>query len=93
MYKIRDILEEAYQVNFYSKEYLPVVNGLVDDSLISSRKKTVLSFGMNYLREDFVEVTKSYPKNDQIEVDFGLDFVVLKGDEYRRLIKLLDKYE
>lgn len=93
MHKVREILEEVYQVNLRTKEHLPVENGVIDEALISSRKKATLSFGVNYLREDFVEVHKSFPENGEVEVDFGIDLVVLKGEDYRRLMKLLDKYE
>jgi len=93
MHKIREILEEAYTVMVSSKESVPLVDGLIDEAILADKTKKLMSFGMHYLRTDFVEVEKKFPKNDEVEVDLHMDFVVIKGDEYRRLMKLMDKYE
>ena len=93
MNKIREILEEVYQVNCSTKETFLLENNLLDEAHLATRKNALLSFGMHYLRDDFVEVVKKYPSNNQMEVELGLDFVVMQGEDYRRLMKLLDKYE
>ena len=90
MRKIREILEECYQVNFTSKEHLSIGEGILDESVLSNRKKQILSFATHYLKEDFVEVHKGFPEKGEVEVEFSLDFVVLKGEDYRRLMKLIE---
>jgi hypothetical protein len=93
MHKIREILEEGHTVMVTANENIPMENGIIDDIVLADRKKKLMSFGMHYLRDDFVKEEKSFPEDNEIEVKLHLDFVVLQGDDYRRLMKLIDRYE
>lgn len=91
MSRIEDILDEAFQVNLTMKESLPVTNGILDRDELLNRKKRLLEFSMDYLKDSFVTVKQYFPdlETDMSEVDLSVDFVVITGEQYRRLRKLI----
>lgn len=91
---IRDILEEGYQVNLTMKGPVEVdVTGELDPQTLRENTDKLFKFVTDYLKTDFMEIKKGFPKQGVAEVDLSIDMVVLKGEDYRRIIKELDKYE
>lgn len=91
---IRDILEEGYQVNLRMQVPVEVEPGEYPDSQKTRiAEDRLFKFLTDYLRKDFLLKTVSFPKNGIAEVDLGIDMVCIKGDDYRRIMDKLDKYE
>lgn len=90
---IREILEEGYQVNLTMKGSIDIENGIPDDKQIREHQDKLFKFVSDYLKKDFVEVKKSFPKDGEAEIEMSIDIIVLKGEDYRRIMKYLDRYE
>ena len=88
---IREILEDAYQVNLTMKTEVAVEPGEYP-SLVALEKTEdkLFKFVTDYLRKEFIERKVGFPKQGVAEVDVSVDMVCLRGDDYRRIIKHLD---
>lgn len=93
MDSIREIINDGYQVTLTMKEAIPLNNGFLDREVLDDRKRKVMSFAIDYIKSDFIDVKQSFPKDEIAEVDLSIDMVILHGDEYRRLKRILDRYE
>ncbi|MGK2864874.1 MAG: hypothetical protein ACSLE0_23280 [Chitinophagaceae bacterium] len=90
---IREILEEGRQVNLTMRGPVEVEDGLPDEATIRKQGDKLFKFVTDYLRKDILEMKKGFPKDGEAEVELSIDIVVLKGEDYRRIMKYLDKYE
>lgn len=90
---INDLLEEGYQVNLTMKGPVKAVDGQLDKKTLDENTTKLFKFVTDYLKKDFLEVKKSFPKKGIVEVDLSIDMVVMKGEDFRQLRKLLERYE
>lgn len=90
---ISELLDEGYQVTLTMKESIPVNDGIVDEYKLDVSKRKVMSFAIDYIKTDFIEVKKGFPIDNIAEVDLSIDMVIMKGEDFRRLRKLAEKYE
>jgi len=89
-----DILEDGYQVNMTMKGPVEVDSkGELDNQTVRQSTDKLFKFVTDYLRKDFLEIKKEFPKQGVAEVDLSIDMVVLKGDDYRKLKRIADRYE
>ena len=88
---IREILDDAYQVNLTMKGPVEVEKGLYPDkATIRENEDKLFKFVTDYLRGEFLEKKIGFPKKGIAEIDLTIDMVVLKGEDYRKILKLLD---
>lgn len=90
---IREILEEGRQVNMTMKGPIEVENGMPNEIQIKENSEKLFKFVTDYLRKDFVKIKKGFPKNGEADVELSIDIVVLDGEDYRRIMKYIDKHE
>lgn len=91
---IREILEEAYQVNLTMKTDVAVEPGEYPDiTVLEGNENKLFKFVTDYLRREFIERKVAFPKDGMAEVEFGIDMVCLKGEDYRKLMKRLSHLE
>jgi hypothetical protein len=87
---INDLLDEGYQVNLTMKGPVPAKDGLLNENTLEENKDKLFKFVTDYLKKEFLEVKKGFPKKGIAEVDLSIDMVVMKGEDFRRLRKLLE---
>lgn len=91
---IRDLLiENSYNVSLNMAGKIPEENGIIDEKILNERKDKIFKFVSDYLKKDFLNVEKSFPKNGEVEVNLSLDFVVIRKDRFNELVKILEAYE
>ena len=93
MTRLREIIDEAYHINLTMIEKISSSNGIVEEISLDKAKKRILDFATDYLKEDLVDVKKSYPEQDETEVELSVNFVILQRHEYMVLKKLIDKLD
>jgi len=83
---------EAHQVNLTMRERMDVDKGVLDRESLTQGKQKLMKFAMDYLKEELVEVKQEFvDRGGQAVVELSIDAVVLKGEEYRRLMKVLER--
>lgn len=90
---IRSLLEEGRQVNLTMRGPVNVENGVLDYKAVRKQEDNLFKFVTDYLKRDLMETKKEFPKDGVAEVELSIDVVVLKGDDYRRIMKIIDRYE
>lgn len=91
---IREILDDAYQVNLSMKTNVAVEPGEYPSIVaLEQNENKLFKFVTDYLRKEFIDRKVGFPKEGMAEVDMSVDMVVLKGEDYRQILKHLDKYE
>lgn len=90
---ISELLEEGYQVNLTMKSKVDVEDGLLNDKEMIENGNKLFKFVTDYLRKDFLEIKKGFPIDGKAEVDMSIDIVVMKGEDFRLLQKILERYE
>lgn len=90
---ISDILNEGYQVTLRMKGKVEVENGVPDQRMIRDNEDKLLKFVTDYLRNEFIEKTKAFPKNGLAEIDLMVDMVVMKGEHYRTIKEIANQLD
>ena len=83
---------EAHQVNLTMRERMDVDKGILDREKLIESKQKLMKFAMDYLKDELIEVEQTFiDRGGQSVVELSIDAVVIKGDEYRRLVKMLER--
>jgi len=72
-----------------SKHSINTLNGILNDANLEFAKKSFLNSVMKE-QLDLVKTKQHYPHNDISEVDMTIDFVIMSGDTYRKMIKVIE---
>jgi len=87
---IADIVDDAQQVTLTMIEDIPTENGILDKHVLGKRKEALMSFAMKYLQDFCVKEKQAFPSEETTKVELSVDFVVIDGQEYRRLRRIID---
>jgi hypothetical protein len=87
---IKDILKnEVFEISNTKHLKMNTKNGILDNIDLSINKSLCLIEVLEDLSQ-LVSYKQAYPIEDQSAVTFDVNIVVMKGDVYNKLIKLLD---
>lgn len=87
-----EIVEDVHQVNLTMRERMDVTNGILDRERLTEGKQKLMKFAMDYLKDELIEVKQEFvDSGGQSVIELSIDAVVMRGEEYRRLVKILEK--
>ena len=87
---INDLLDESHPLMMTMKGPVPAKDGILDEDTLEENKDKLFKFVTAHLKKEFLEVKKGFPKKGIAELDLSIDMVVMKGEDFRRLRKLLE---
>ena len=91
MSNYRGVIDEAFHVTLTMRERMDVTKGVLDRDRLILAKQNLMKFAMDYLKDDIIEVKQEFvDRGGQAVVDLSIDAVVLRGEEYRALVKRLE---
>lgn len=88
-----NILEDALTVYAEEEHSINTNNGILNDEYLNYHKRALLKKSVNYLTDEVVKHKQSYPKNDISDVNLTVDFVVLKANQYNKLMNLINNLD
>lgn len=88
--KIKDILDNSIEVKSKWIKKLPTKNGVLDNIDININKGFCLIEGLTESSNGLITYRQEYPKDEESIVTFNTDLVVMKGEDYRELLELIN---
>jgi len=89
MSRKEEILEDkVYTVGGKLVENLDAPNGIVLPEEIEAYKKEFFRFIIGHLADEVVDVKKSYPKKDTMDITYSSEFIVMRKKDFNELINL-----
>lgn len=91
MEEIKTILEKEVHILHNKRSVsLQTVNGIPDPIDLQIQKGLSIVDALTDSSTNLVRVKKGYPKDEVSVVEFNTDIVILDGQDYRELLRLLE---
>lgn len=68
-------------------------NGALNEGKLDKERTRIFSQAVIYLKDTFMTEIQYYPVNDISEVVMDIDFVAIKRDHWKEILKYLDTHE
>ena len=79
--------DHVYIVGGKVQENVDAPNGIVFKDEIESMQQELLTFTMEHLISTLIDVEKTYPKEDTMNIKLTTDFVVMRREDFDELYR------
>jgi small nuclear ribonucleoprotein (snRNP)-like protein len=77
---------EASKLMINSTVVVNTKNGILNEKQLMSKRDELIKESLNVMLDDFTDIKQSYPENNLSNVNVSLDVVVLRREDYEKLI-------
>lgn len=81
------LLDHVYIVGGKFDQNVPAPNGIVDENIVEGIQTELLTNMMEHLGSTLIDVKKSYPSKDTVDLMISSDFVVMRRKEFDELFR------
>lgn len=93
MKQIYKILEEAKYVNQSLKTTVPTKTGALSNDLMDAATNSFLVHTVGVWKEDIIKTHQSFPEDGEVDVEMGIDIVILNREEFEIIKTYIDTHE